>query len=164
MGLKVERSPPYKGARWVSLLCIVSFCLGVFVVNRLLTVPGFVRTVNYFISVEHMSHEHHPVLECEKKASQLECDDTSLVAGDIIFNVSKTHDVIMELKKIISSLEMKLPAARGAKEQNEEIAAVGRKPVIEPLNNRPKVFYVMGIITAFTSRKRRDSIRENLDA
>ncbi|XP_049362073.1 beta-1,6-galactosyltransferase GALT31A [Solanum verrucosum] len=150
MGLKVGRSPPYKGARWVSLLCIASFCLGVFVVNRLLTVPGSVRTVNDAISVEHMSQELHPVLECEKK-------DTSLVAEDILFNVSKTHDVIMELDKTISSLEMKLAAARA---QNEEIAAVGRKPVIEPLNNRPKVFYVMGIITAFSSRKRRDSIRE----
>ncbi|XP_049378408.1 LOW QUALITY PROTEIN: beta-1,6-galactosyltransferase GALT31A [Solanum stenotomum] len=153
MGLKIGRSPPYKGARWVSLLCIASFCLGVFVVNRLLTVPGSVRTVNDAISVEHMSQELHPVLECEKK-------DTSLVAEDILFNVSKTHDVIMELDKTISSLEMKLAAARAAKAQNEEIAAVCRKPVIEPLNNRPKVFYVMGIITAFSSRKRRDSIRE----
>lgn len=55
---------------------------------------------------------------------------------------------------------MKLAAARSAKAENEEISTAGRKPVIEPLNNRPKVFFVMGIITAFSSRKRRDSIRE----
>ncbi|PHT26894.1 putative beta-1,3-galactosyltransferase 6 [Capsicum baccatum] len=159
-GLKVgsgSRSPQYKSAglsaRWVSLLCIASFCLGVFVVNRLLTVSGPVRTVNDALSVEHMSQELHPVLECEKKASQQE-------PGDILFQVSKTHDVIMGLDKTISSLEMKLAAARAAKTENEEISTPDRKPVIEPLNNRSKVFFVMGIITAFSSRKRRDSIRD----
>ncbi|PHT58116.1 hypothetical protein CQW23_00479 [Capsicum baccatum] len=78
-GLKVgsgSRSPQYKAAglstRRVSLLCIAYFCLGVFVVNRLLTVSGPVRMVNDDLSVEHMSQEFHPVLECEKKASQQE--------------------------------------------------------------------------------------------
>lgn len=160
MGLKLgSRSPPYKFAanaistRWVSVLYIASFCLGVFVVNRLLTVAGPVRTVDDAISGEHMSQELHPVLKCKKK-------DTSLVAGDILFQVSKTHDVIMGLDKTISSLEMKLAAARAAKAGIEEISTVDRRPVIEPLNNRPQVFFVMGIITAFSSRKRRDSIRE----
>ncbi|XP_016455598.1 beta-1,6-galactosyltransferase GALT31A-like [Nicotiana tabacum] len=161
MGLKIgSRSGAYKAAgangvssRWVSVLCIASFCLGVFVVNRLLTVPGPVRTVEDAISGDHMSQELRPLLKCEQK-------DTSLVAGDILSQVSKTHDVIMALDKTISSLEMKLAAARSAKAENEEISTAGRKPVIEPLNNRPKVFFVMGIITAFSSRKRRDSIRE----
>ncbi|KAM3396880.1 hypothetical protein P3S68_000392 [Capsicum galapagoense] len=44
--------------------------------------------VNDDLSVEHMSQELHPVLECEKK-------DTSLVAGDILFQVSKKHYLIM---------------------------------------------------------------------
>ncbi|XP_009589155.1 beta-1,6-galactosyltransferase GALT31A [Nicotiana tomentosiformis] len=161
MGLKIgSRSGAYKAAgangvssRWVSVLCIASFCLGVFVVNRLLTVPGPIRTVEDAISGDHMSQELRPLLKCEQK-------DTSLVAGDILSQVSKTHDVIMALDKTISSLEMKLAAARSAKAENEEISTAGRKPVIEPLNNRPKVFFVMGIITAFSSRKRRDSIRE----
>ncbi|XP_060206679.1 beta-1,6-galactosyltransferase GALT31A isoform X2 [Lycium barbarum] len=158
MGLKVggSRSPPYKAgvsSKWVTVLCIASFCFGVFVINRLLTVPGPVRTVDNAISGEHVSQELHPVLKCEKK-------DNSLVAGYILSQVSKTHDVIMGLDKTIASLEMKLAAARAAKAENEEISTVDRKPVIEPLNNRPKVFLVMGIITAFSSRKRRDSIRE----
>lgn len=41
--------------------------------------PGSVRTVNDAISVEHMSQELPPVLECEKKASQLECDVFGLI-------------------------------------------------------------------------------------
>ncbi|CAN0840790.1 Beta-1,6-galactosyltransferase GALT31A [Linum grandiflorum] len=45
---------------------------------------------------------------------------------------------------------MQLAAARASKASNEG----------EPLVNRAKVFFVMGIMTAFSSRKRRDSIRE----
>ncbi|CAN1139114.1 Beta-1,6-galactosyltransferase GALT31A [Linum perenne] len=45
---------------------------------------------------------------------------------------------------------MQLAAARASKASN-----VDGSPV-----NRPKVFFVMGIMTAFSSRKRRDSIRE----
>ncbi|XP_009782081.1 beta-1,6-galactosyltransferase GALT31A [Nicotiana tabacum] len=161
MGLKIgSRSGAYKAAgangvssKWVSVFCIASFCLGVFVVNRLLTVPSPVRTMEDAISGDHKSQELRPLLKCEKK-------DTSLVAGDILSQVSKTHDVIMALDKTISSLEMKLAAARSAKAEKEERSTADRKPVIEPLNNRPKVFFVMGIITAFSSRKRRDSIRE----
>lgn len=44
---------------------------------------------------------------------------------------------------------MQLASARSAK-----------KPVSEASNERQKLFFVMGIMTAFSSRKRRDSIRE----
>lgn len=59
------------------------------------------------------------------------------------------------LDKTISSLEMQLAGARAAKAENEE------KSGNEQSSDRPKVFFVMGITTAFSSRKRRDSIREN---
>ncbi|CAN4077450.1 unnamed protein product [Withania somnifera] len=151
MGLKFGRSPP--STRSVSLLCIASFCLGVFVVNWLLTVPCPVRTVDEAISGEHMSHILHPVLKCQKK-------DTSMIAGGTLFQVSRIHDVVMGFDKTISSLEMKLAAARAAKAENEKISTVDRKAVIESLNSLPKLFFIMGIMTAFSSRKRRDSIRE----
>ncbi|KAF3663383.1 hypothetical protein FXO37_12009 [Capsicum annuum] len=63
-GLKVgsgSRSPQYKEAglstRWVSLLYIAYFFLGVFVVNRLLTVARPVRIVNDALSVEYVQNE-----------------------------------------------------------------------------------------------------------
>lgn len=64
------------------------------------------------------------------------------------------------LDKTISSLEMQLAAARAAKGDTEEASPVVTKLGTENLKARRKVFFVMGIITAFSSRKRRDSIRE----
>ena len=56
---------------------------------------------------------------------------------------------------------MQLAAARAAKADNsEEGSPVVTKPGTEQFKERQKVFFVMGIITAFSSRKRRDSIRE----
>lgn len=64
------------------------------------------------------------------------------------------------LDKTISSLEVQLAAARAAKGDSNEGSPMVTKPGIENLKERPKLFFVMGIITAFSSRKRRDSIRE----
>lgn len=55
---------------------------------------------------------------------------------------------------------MQLAAARAARAVNEERSPMHTKSESEQLNDRPRVFFVMGIITAFSSRKRRDSIRE----
>lgn len=54
---------------------------------------------------------------------------------------------------------MQLAAARAARADSEERSPVNIKSGSEQLNGRPRVFFVMGIITAFSSRKRRDSIR-----
>lgn len=64
------------------------------------------------------------------------------------------------LDKTISNLEMQLAAARAAKASNQDKSPIDVKSGTDILKNRPKVFFVMGIITAFSSRKRRDSIRE----
>ncbi|KAM0063031.1 putative galactosylxylosylprotein 3-beta-galactosyltransferase [Helianthus debilis subsp. tardiflorus] len=75
---------------------------------------------------------------------------------DIMAEVTKTHQAIRSLDKTISTLEMELEAARttlnGAKFLPERV----------PVNKTslPKVFVVIGINTAFSSRKRRDSVRE----
>ncbi|CAK9167465.1 unnamed protein product [Ilex paraguariensis] len=102
---------------------------------------------------KHKSGELQPVVKCEKKEASVE-------AGDILSQVSQTHDVIMTLDKTISSLEMQLAAARAAKADNEKRSSEKANPRNEQINERQKVFFVMGIITAFSSRKRRDSIRE----
>ncbi|KAF8379907.1 hypothetical protein HHK36_027372 [Tetracentron sinense] len=86
--------------------------------------------------------------------------EASVQVGDILTQVSQTHDVIMTLDKTISSLEMQLAAARAGKEGNQEGSPMIMKLGTEQLKERQKVFFVIGIITAFSSRKRRDSIRE----
>lgn len=64
------------------------------------------------------------------------------------------------LNKTISSLEIKLAAARAAKAAKADKIPNGAAPEAESSNNLSKKFFVMGIITAFSSRKRRDSIRQ----
>ncbi|PON61128.1 Glycosyl transferase [Trema orientale] len=135
--------------RWVSFFCIVSFFLGVLVVNRFWDAPDSIKMDEEALSMKkHQSGDVHPV-------------EASDQVGDILSQVSQTHDVIMNLDKTISSLEVQLAAARAAKVDNSEEGS----PMVTKLGNeqfkeRQKVFFVMGIITAFSSRKRRDSIRE----
>ncbi|KAI8569930.1 hypothetical protein RHMOL_Rhmol02G0316100 [Rhododendron molle] len=88
------------------------------------------------------------------------CKEDMVETGDILSQVSQTHDMIMTLDKSISSLEMRLSAARASKADNEDKSPLLKETGIGHLSNRPKVFFVMGIITAFSSRKRRDSIRD----
>ncbi|KAF3619553.1 hypothetical protein FXO38_32864 [Capsicum annuum] len=104
-------SPQYKAAglstRRVSLLCIAYFCLGVFVVNRLLTGP--VRMVNDDLSVEHMSQELHPVLECEKKARQfmpLVGMEWSQIGVAHLFSAIKMFKMKEEMKKVTKKLTL----------------------------------------------------------
>ncbi|KAL9439708.1 hypothetical protein AB3S75_025215 [Citrus x aurantiifolia] len=138
--------------RWVYVFCIASFFLGVVVINRFWAIPDPLDRDN--VSPEkHRSEVLHPTVDCEKK-------EASFQTGDILSQVSQTHDVIMTLDKTISSLEMQLAAARAAKGDTEEASPVVTKLGTENLKARRKVFFVMGIITAFSSRKRRDSIRE----
>ncbi|XP_048320638.1 beta-1,6-galactosyltransferase GALT31A isoform X1 [Ziziphus jujuba] len=140
--------------RWVTVFCIASFFLGVLVVNRFWTVPDPVRMDEEDSPKEkHQLRAVQPIVNCDKK-------EASDQVGDILSQVSQTHDVIMTLDKTISSLEVQLAAARAAKADSEEGSPMVTKQGSDLLKERPKVFFVMGIITAFSSRKRRDSIRE----
>ncbi|VFQ59825.1 unnamed protein product [Cuscuta campestris] len=152
MGLLIPGTRPHlhksgKGvsSRCVFLLCISSFCFGVLLVNRFLSVRDSVVTLKEGVPPKQLnSGDSLPSLKCRRNKER-----------DILSRVSQTHNVIMELDKAISSLEMELAAARAAKADNGE-----GKLGSEPSYDRPKLFFVMGIITGFSSRKRRDSVRE----
>ncbi|KAM1851198.1 hypothetical protein ACFX13_015298 [Malus domestica] len=142
-------------ARWVSLFCIASFFLGVLVVNRFWGVPDPEKIDEEAAPLEKDQSRRvlHPIVNCEKK-------EAANGVGDILSQVSQTHDVIMALDKTISTLEVQLATARSSKYGNDEGSPMVIKPGGEPLKERQKVFFVMGIMTAFSSRKRRESIRE----
>ncbi|KAK8568797.1 hypothetical protein V6N13_106680 [Hibiscus sabdariffa] len=77
-------------------------------------------------------------------------------AEDIMGEVSKTHKAIQSLEKTISNLEMELAVSRMSKSDVGDVAL--RKPQSSN-HTLQKVFAVIGINTAFSSRKRRDSVR-----
>lgn len=152
-------SRPHKSSngvstRWVFLFCIASFLLGVLVVNRFWDIPDPGQMDDKVSSLKNdQLTAKHPTVDCQKQ-------ENAVQAGDILSQVSQTHDVIMALDKTISSMEVQLASARAAKSDNENVSPMVIKSGNEHLKERPKVFFVMGIITAFSSRKRRDSIRE----
>ncbi|XP_073305725.1 beta-1,6-galactosyltransferase GALT31A-like isoform X3 [Primulina huaijiensis] len=160
MGLILGSRPKYKAgnggnsrgvsAKWVSALCISSFCFGVLVVNRFWTLPNLIDSEKFDTSVrKYVTGDIYPASRCERKKEPF----------DIVSQVSQTNDIITTLDKTISSLEMQLVAARAAKAEKEEKHS-GAESGLEASNNHPKLLFAMGIMTAFSSRKRRDSIRE----
>ncbi|KAK4771465.1 hypothetical protein SAY87_031997 [Trapa incisa] len=137
--------------RLVSLFCIASFFLGLLVVNRFWIIldPAISndRSLKQF-----QSASIQPMVNCDEKGASVE-------EGDILSQISQTHNIVMMLDKTISSLETHLAATRVAQADDDEHLEY-KGSGVKQLKDRPKVFFVMGIITAFSSRKRRGSIRE----
>ncbi|KAL8205612.1 hypothetical protein R6Q57_009163 [Mikania cordata] len=78
---------------------------------------------------------------------------------DIIREVSETHNAIQTLDKTISNLEMELAAARALQDSILAGSPISDDSMLpEPVKKR-KYLMVVGINTAFSSRKRRDSVR-----
>lgn len=158
MSLKSRGELPSRSVisqKWTLLLCVGCFCAGMFFTNRMWAVPeskGITRTT---------------AVEAEKlKLVSEGCDPKTLQqkfvkrdSKDIIGEVHKTHHAIQTLDKTISNLEMELAAARAAQE-----SIVNGSPISEDLqktesSGRKRYLMVVGINTAFSSRKRRDSVR-----
>ncbi|ERN02293.1 hypothetical protein AMTRI_Chr09g38220 [Amborella trichopoda] len=141
--------------KWLTLFCISCFCFGALVANRIWSFPDPVKINEKASSMKaYQESGLNLITGCEQK------NEDTVRTGDILSQVSKTHDVIMTLDKTISTLEMELAAARAAQEIKLGGSPEAIKPGVEQSKERQKVFFVMGIITAFSSRKRRDSIRE----
>lgn len=60
----------------------------------------------------------------------------------------------------MASIQMELAAARSSQEMGTSSGAGGNSQLSKDSPTRKKAFIVIGINTAFSSRKRRDSVRE----
>ncbi|PRQ22368.1 putative galactosylxylosylprotein 3-beta-galactosyltransferase [Rosa chinensis] len=78
--------------------------------------------------------------------------DEGKSGDDIMGEVAKTHQAIKSLDRTISTLEMELAAARASNQRMSSSSKFNPK--------RQKAFVVIGINTAFSSKKRRKSVRE----
>ncbi|CAH9072694.1 unnamed protein product [Cuscuta epithymum] len=139
---------------WTLLLCISSFCAGAFFTNRMWTIPEpkgiTIRTAVEAEGLKSMISEG-----CGTK--YLQPKDVKLYK-DITGEVSKTHNAIQTLDNTVSNLEMELAAAKA---EAQELVLSGSPHMSEDVSpsKRRKYFMVIGINTAFSSRKRRDSVR-----
>ncbi|XP_010923856.1 probable beta-1,3-galactosyltransferase 2 isoform X2 [Elaeis guineensis] len=138
--------------KWTFLLCLGSFCIGLFFTNRMWTMPeanDIIRaTGTEDNKMNLVTGDCNPKTINEKQQSK-----------DILGEVSKTHHAIQTLDKTISNLEMELAAARAAQESILNGSPLSENVVAAESTGRRKCFMVVGINTAFSSRKRRDSVR-----
>uniref|UniRef100_A0A0E0L2U3 Hexosyltransferase n=1 Tax=Oryza punctata TaxID=4537 RepID=A0A0E0L2U3_ORYPU len=144
---KAARARPMS-AKAVVVLCATSFFVGLLLSGRmtlLMTPPSG--------SVVSSGHGSRLSLFSDDCAHRHKLDEGN--PNDIMNEVSRTHQAIQSLDKSVSSLEMELAVER-AKQNGGLGAAVPSKQGRRP----PKAFVVIGINTAFSSKKRRDSLRD----
>ncbi|KAK4366690.1 hypothetical protein RND71_014570 [Anisodus tanguticus] len=142
--------------KWTLFLCIASFCAGMFFTSRLWTLPetkgGITRTTA--VEAERLSLVSEG---CNTRLLQQK--DVKLVSKYVYGEVSKTHHALQTLDKTISNLEMELAAAKATQESILSGAPISQDIVKGDSSKKRKYFMVVGINTAFSSRKRRDSVR-----
>lgn len=137
----------------LTVACIACFLMGMLFTNRL-----WITSESQEDSGDNQGKALHEEEELRRITDDCESKnkDASGQGKDIYNEVSRTHDAIKTLDKTISMLEMELAAARAAQAGSPALV----KPVGEIPEGRQKAFVVVGINTAFSSRKRRDSVRE----
>ncbi|KAB2029674.1 hypothetical protein ERO13_D05G173700v2 [Gossypium hirsutum] len=128
------------------LLCFASFCAGMFFSNRTWMVPDAkgIPWTSRTGGKQFVDYDPNIVLKNEGNNS-----------GDI----SGSQHSILTMDKAISDLEIKLMASRAEREtiQKDPMMSEGVKNIESTLKR--KYFMVIGINTAFSSHKRRDSVR-----
>jgi hypothetical protein len=75
---------------------------------------------------------------------------------DVMKEVHQTHAALQSLDKSISMLQMELAASRSG----QEFGRSDGSSISDEVKEKKKAFVVIGVNTAFSSRKRRDSVRQ----
>ncbi|KAL8098656.1 putative beta-1,3-galactosyltransferase 2 [Apium graveolens] len=130
------------------ILCIACFCVGMLFTDRMWAVPeakGISRSTR---------------IEDEKLKLVAEgCNPRVDKAEETSGEISKAQHTIQSLDKTISNLEMELAAARAVQDSILTGIPVSGDLSVTESTKRRKYLMVIGINTAFSSRKRRDSVR-----
>lgn len=138
--------------RWVLLLCVGSFCLGLLFTDRMWSLPE----ADEVAVLPNLRREE----EAERKTG--DCN-VGKVQGKHDYNdmlrVSDAHHNSQTLDKAIANLETELSAARTLQDSFLNGSPVQEDYKASESTGRRKYLMVIGINTAFSSRKRRDSIR-----
>uniref|UniRef100_A0A0D9WGS6 RRM domain-containing protein n=1 Tax=Leersia perrieri TaxID=77586 RepID=A0A0D9WGS6_9ORYZ len=148
---KAARARPMS-AKAVVVLCATSFFVGLLLSGRMpLLMPPSSGSSDGAGSSGHGSRLSLFSDDCDHRRKLDEGNNPN----DIMNEVSRTHQAIQSLDKSVSSLEMELAVER-AKQNGGLGASVPSKGGRRP----PKAFVVIGINTAFSSKRRRDSLRD----
>ncbi|MCO5593526.1 hypothetical protein L7F22_047540 [Adiantum nelumboides] len=135
MVAKVGGSLSYKS---IILICIICFCSGMLFTSRLWV-----------------------LLEATKYNHQREPDDTNTIDGLLNANGMLTHDLLVRHKALHSMLDAEPTLeSLGVRFKSNASTRTYYANQDSTSSKTQKVFMVIGINTAFSSRKRRDSVRQ----
>ncbi|RHN68563.1 putative galactosylxylosylprotein 3-beta-galactosyltransferase [Medicago truncatula] len=136
-------------AKWIPIFSVFSFLIGMLITTRMWEQPES----NGVIISKHQRDQQ------ELQVISEDCDVTKKQEKpkDEMNELYKTHEAIQALDKQVSMLQMELAAARSSRKKNSTGSATNSS---EGASKKKKAFIVIGINTAFSSRKRRDSVRE----
>ncbi|XP_072995597.1 probable beta-1,3-galactosyltransferase 2 [Typha latifolia] len=132
--------------RWTFLLCLGSFCVGLLFTNRMWTMPEPIDVKDKLKPVSG---------GCDSKIHKKQ------LHKEFLEETSNVHHSLEPLDKTISELEMELAAARAAQESLLDGSPISEEFRLADSSIRRKYLMVIGINTAFSSRKRRDSVRNS---
>ncbi|XP_020586712.1 beta-1,3-galactosyltransferase 7-like [Phalaenopsis equestris] len=137
--------------RWIILLCVASFGLGMLFTDRFPDLNKRVDSNKQMISQGRKEQELHVVSEDCATRKKVDLDK------DVMGEVTRTHEALQSLDKTISTLQMELAVTRSS---HELTGSNGSPTITASSQQKKKAFIVIGINTAFSSRKRRDSVRD----
>ncbi|XP_060967771.1 beta-1,3-galactosyltransferase 7-like isoform X6 [Cannabis sativa] len=144
------RSSGRISAKWIPLVFMSSFFIGVLITIRMWTPP---ESNNQLISTHRHEQELQVIAEdCATKKPVQE--------KDVMNEIYKTHKSIQSLDKQMAMIQMELAATRSNMEMGLSEGSNTKPTLSHEETPRKKMFIVIGINTAFSSRKRRDSVRE----
>ncbi|EOA17080.1 hypothetical protein CARUB_v10005329mg [Capsella rubella] len=151
-GLELSASKSFVSKKWTLFLCIGFFCAGILFSDRMWPEPEA-----NLVSRDTVASDERLRLESE------DCDSSKKglkrESKDILGEVYKSPDAIQTLDKTISTLETELAAARAAQESIMNGSPVSDDFKLPETVTKRKYLMVVGVNTAFSSRKRRDSVR-----
>ncbi|KAK6128407.1 hypothetical protein DH2020_037843 [Rehmannia glutinosa] len=138
--------------KWIVFLCVISFGLGVLFSNRMWDGPQSEDQTLYTNKV-HLGDFETTSDDCvtNKKLIQDE---------QVIKEFSRAHEAIESLDSSVAKLRMELPSNKKSRKIGNFDNSTSNSTNTDNSETGKKVFMVIGINTAFSSRKRRDSVRE----
>ncbi|THU70296.1 hypothetical protein C4D60_Mb08t23510 [Musa balbisiana] len=94
--------------RWIVILCLCSFALGMLLTDKFWTVPD---VNNPIVSSRRKTEQELQIISEDCTTKRKHADDK-----DVMGEVTRTHEAIQSLDKAISTLQMELAAKRSARE------------------------------------------------
>uniref|UniRef100_A0A7N0UPF4 Hexosyltransferase n=1 Tax=Kalanchoe fedtschenkoi TaxID=63787 RepID=A0A7N0UPF4_KALFE len=144
---KTRATPQNISVKWIPVVCFFCFVAGVLFTSRSWPLPE---------AGELGVSRHRRDQELQVVSSDCETNKKIGKEKSVMDEVHKTHEAIQSLDKTVEMLQMELAASRSSR----ELGVGGDASVVADGKPKKKAFIVIGINTAFSSRKRRDSIRE----